>query len=42
VCARTGAPSGTVGALLDGRPPVDDAGLVDLAVRLDRLRQEVP
>ena len=42
VCARTGSPSGTVGALLDGPRPGDEAALVELATRLDRLRQEVP
>ena len=46
-CARSGSPSGTVGALLDGRSaddarPPDEASLVALATRLDRLRQEVP
>ena len=46
-CARSGSPSGTVGALLDGRSaddarPPDEASLVALAIRLDRLRQEVP
>lgn len=39
--ARAGVPSGTVGALFDGPLPTDDDGLVALATRLDRLRQEV-
>ena len=42
VSARAGVPAGTVGALLDGPEPDDGAALVDLAVRLDHLRQEVP
>ncbi len=41
VSARTGAPSGTVTALLDGPVLVDDDALVGLAHRLDQLCQEV-
>ena len=41
VSARTGAPSGTVSALLDGPSSPDAAALVGLVQRLDQLCQEV-
>lgn len=41
VAERTGRPSSHVHAVLAGPPPPDDAALVQLADRLDRIEQEV-